>query len=73
MDEENWAISEIVIQIGHWYSARHVRISPWDIERISYERSTVFTLFSAEDIDQTGEDMRATVRKANLVALGLEE
>lgn len=73
VDEDNWAISEVIIQIGHWYSARHVRISPWDIERISYERSTVFTLLSAADIERTGEHMLATLKTENRAALGLEE
>lgn len=73
VDEESWAIREVIIQIGHWYSARHIRISPRDIERISYEQSTMFVLLTKDDIQRTDEKTVATVGSINRKALGLEE
>jgi nucleotide-binding universal stress UspA family protein len=73
VDEENWAIREIVVQTGHWYSAKRIRISPHDVERISYEQSTLFLLLTLEDVQHAGETMLVVAGGVNRKALGLEE
>src|SRR5688500_462819 len=53
VDEESWVIREVVVQAGHWYSARTVRISPRDIQKISYEESAVFLTLSLENVGRS--------------------
>jgi hypothetical protein len=33
----NWAIQELVVEAGHWYSGKQILISPSEIERISHD------------------------------------
>jgi len=42
IDDMSWAIREIVVETGHWYSGKEMLISPDKIESISYEESKVF-------------------------------
>jgi uncharacterized protein YrrD len=73
VDDDTWAIREIVVQTGHWYASKHVRIAPRDIERLSYEQSTVFVLLSQDDIEGACENAMVTARNYNRKAFGLEE
>jgi uncharacterized protein YrrD len=50
MDDENWAIRQLVIQTGHWLSAREIVLSTEDVDRISYEQSTVYVSKTKEAI-----------------------
>jgi len=42
MDDQNWAISQLVIKTGHRFSGREVQIPTSEVQRISYEKSTVY-------------------------------
>ena len=42
IDGRTWALREIVIVSGHWFSGSEVRISTRKISRISYNESTVY-------------------------------
>ncbi len=53
VDGRTWKIRELVIETGHWYSGKKVLLLPENIDRISYEESTVFVNLTTEDIDQT--------------------
>ena len=53
VDGETWAIREIVVETGHWYSGKEVLLLPANIERIVYEGSTVFVNLTKEDIKHT--------------------
>jgi hypothetical protein len=55
VDDRSWAISEIVVEAGHWYSGKEVLISPSEVDRISYEESKVFVRVSKDDIMKTSE------------------
>jgi hypothetical protein len=55
VDEMTWAIRELAVEAGHWYSGREILISPGKIERIRYEESTVFVNLTKADIQRTGE------------------
>jgi hypothetical protein len=56
VDNESWEINELVVEAGHWYSGKEIRIAPSKVERISYEESTVFVSLTKEDIERTAED-----------------
>jgi sporulation protein YlmC with PRC-barrel domain len=55
VDDRSWAIPELVVEAGHWYSGKEVLISPWKVERISYAESKVFVSLTKEDIRKTSE------------------
>jgi hypothetical protein len=46
MDDQTWAIRELVIKTGHRFSGKEVRIPTTQIQRISYDDSTVFANLS---------------------------
>lgn len=73
LDDRNWAIREIVVQTGQWYSAKQIRISPRDIERISYEQWAVFVVLTQEDFGRTAANALVTAGAVDRLALGLEE
>ncbi len=52
-DTDNWVISELVVEAGHWYSGKEIRISPAKVERVSFEESTVFVSLTKADIERT--------------------
>jgi len=53
VDSRTWAIREIVVETGHWYSGKEILLLPENIERIIHEGSTVFVSLTKEDIEQT--------------------
>ncbi len=42
MDEKSWAIGQIVVKTGHRFSGNEVLIPVRNVDKISYEKSTVF-------------------------------
>jgi sporulation protein YlmC with PRC-barrel domain len=61
VDGRTWLIRELVVETGHWYSFKEILLLPENIERISYEDSTVFVNLTKEDLQQT---MRNDVAQA---------
>ena len=55
VDDRSWAIREVVVETGHWYSGKEILISPDKIERISYQDSSVLVSLTKKDIEQTAE------------------
>jgi hypothetical protein len=53
MDDQTWAIGQLVIKTGHRLSGREVQIPTNKIDRISYEDSTVFANLTSEAIEQS--------------------
>jgi uncharacterized protein YrrD len=53
VDGRSWAIRELVVETGHWYAGRRILVLPENINRISYDDSSVFVSLSKEDIRQT--------------------
>jgi hypothetical protein len=58
--ERSWAICEMVVETGHWYSRKKILISHNKIESISYEESTVFVNLTKADLKSTAEGGLAT-------------
>ena len=55
VDDEKWAICQLVVQTGHWYSSKEIIISPRNITRVSYEESMVFVNVTKDDILNAAE------------------
>ena len=53
MDDQSWAIRQLVIKTGHRFSGKEVQISTSRVDRISYEKSTVFVNLTREAVEQS--------------------
>lgn len=53
IDDENWAIGQLVIKTGHRLSGNEVRISTAKVIRISYEESTVFVDLTSDAVKES--------------------
>jgi hypothetical protein len=56
VDDRSWAIREVAVESGHWYSGKEILISPEKIEKISFEKSVVIVGLTKEDIGRTREN-----------------
>lgn len=61
VDDKSWAIGELVVEAGHWYSGKEILIPTTKITRISYEDSKVFVSLTLADLKATGENEVAAV------------
>jgi hypothetical protein len=61
MDDQTWALAQLVIKTGHRLSGREVQIPMSKIDRISYEESTVFVNLSREAVEQSPAHYMAAV------------
>lgn len=50
IDDKNWGICHLVVETGNWFSGKEIVISPQNIDRISYEDSTVYVNVTKESI-----------------------
>lgn len=62
VDDKSWAIRELVVETGHWYSGKEILIAPRKVERISYEESKVLVNLTKADIQQTAGHHLAPAR-----------
>jgi sporulation protein YlmC with PRC-barrel domain len=53
MDDKSWAIGQIVVKTGHRFSGNEVLIPVSKVDRISYEKSTVFVNLTKEAVEQS--------------------
>ena len=56
VENKSWAIAELIVEAGHWYSGKEILIPTSKISRISYEDSKVFVQLTKADIHLTGEN-----------------
>jgi hypothetical protein len=52
MEAQNWAIDQLVIKTGHRLSGKELLIRAKDVDRISYEESTIFVNRSRETAEE---------------------
>lgn len=52
MDDKTWAISQLVIKIGHRFTGKEVQIPVSQVDRISYDDSTVFVNLTRAAMEQ---------------------
>jgi len=55
MDDQSWAIGQLVIKTGHRFTGKEVQIPISQVERISYEESKVFVRLSKEAVEKSPE------------------
>jgi hypothetical protein len=55
VDDRDWSIPALVVEIGHWYSEKEILISSSNVDRVSYEDSMVFVNLTRTEIQQTPE------------------
>ena len=53
VSDRSWVIRDLVVEAGHWYAGKEVLLLPENIDRISYEDSTVFVNLTRDDIQKT--------------------
>jgi sporulation protein YlmC with PRC-barrel domain len=54
-DLKTWNITDLVVEAWHWYAGEEILIAPSDIERISYEQSTVMVRLTKDEIQRTAD------------------
>jgi hypothetical protein len=55
IDNESWAIGELIVKTDHHFSGKEVQISSSQVARVSYNKSTVFVDLACEDFEQSPE------------------
>lgn len=55
IDEKSWAVRELAVEAGHWYSGKEILIPTTAVARISYEESKVFVKLTKAAIQQTAD------------------
>jgi hypothetical protein len=53
MDDQSWAIDQLVIKTGHRFSGKEVQIPTSKVDRISFEESTVFVNLTKEAVERS--------------------
>ncbi|HEY5283001.1 MAG TPA: PRC-barrel domain-containing protein [Polyangia bacterium] len=66
VDDRSWAIRELVVETGHWYSGKEIRIPTNRVERISYEASKVVVNLTKADIQKTADHALAKGEKVRI-------
>jgi len=61
MDAQSWAIGQLVIKTGHRFSGKEVLIETKNVDRISYEESTVFVNLTGDAVEKSPERHLAPV------------
>jgi hypothetical protein len=64
MDDESWAIRQLVVKIGHRFNGKEVLIPVNCVDRISYDESSVFVKLTKEVVEQSPAYDQASVRVA---------
>lgn len=53
IDDTRWTITEIIVETGHWYAGKKIRLLPEHIKQINYTESTVVVNLTQEDLHMT--------------------
>jgi hypothetical protein len=56
VNAKSWAIHDLVVETGHWFSGKQILISPSKVEKVSYVDSKVWVKLSMAVIRHTAED-----------------
>ncbi len=56
IDDRSWAIRELVVEAGHWYSGKEILVATSKIDRISYAESKVYVHLTKADLQRTKEN-----------------
>lgn len=65
MDAQSWVVRQLVVKTGHWLSGTEARIPTSDVDRISFDESTVFVRSTKEAVEENATQDVASVGAAN--------
>ena len=68
MDDQSWAIGELVIKIGHRFTGKEVRIPTAKVIRISYEESKGYVSLNTEAVEHSAAHDLVLVRVAGFTS-----
>jgi hypothetical protein len=55
MDNQSWAIKQLVVKTGHRFTGKEVQVPVSQVERISYKDSTVFVRLTQDAVEKSPE------------------
>lgn len=70
VDDKSWAIQQLVVKVGHRFTGKDVQIPMSQIDRISYNDSTVFVKLTKEAVEKSPEhhlDANGAIVPAKLI------
>jgi sporulation protein YlmC with PRC-barrel domain len=53
IDDESWAMAQVIVKTGHRFSGKEVQIPTGKVERISYDESTVFVNLTSNAVENS--------------------
>ncbi len=62
MDEKSWAITELVIKIGHRFTGKEVRLPVGQVSEISYDSSKVRVKLTTDAVERSPANILVAVR-----------
>jgi hypothetical protein len=68
VDDRTWAVDEIAVEAGHWFSEKEIRISTREFDRTSWEDSRPFVRVAKAHIRRTLENGIATAEAMSSAA-----
>jgi hypothetical protein len=68
VDDQSWAIAGLVVKTGHRFTGKEVQLAVSEVERISYEDSTVFVKLTKAAVEKCPEHNLTPLRVAGFVA-----
>jgi hypothetical protein len=71
MDVKNWTIGQLVVKVGHRFTGNEVLIPAGNVDRVSYDDSTVFVKLTKEAIEKSPAYQLAPLSAANLESIVL--
>jgi hypothetical protein len=64
MDDQSWAISQLVIKTGHRFSGKEVLIPTSKVARFSFDESTVFVNLTKDAVEKSPEQHLVSIGAA---------
>lgn len=55
VDDQTWAIEELVVEAGHWYSGKEILLPVDKIQSISFNESKIHARLTREDVELTDD------------------
>lgn len=55
LDVSDWSISDVVVEAGHWYAGKKVRITTSKVDRISFDDSAIYVSLARDDIKRAND------------------
>jgi hypothetical protein len=71
IDDQSWAIGQLVVKIGHRFTGNEVLVPVSKVGRISYDDSTVFVNLTKEAVEKSPAHHLAPLGAANLESIVL--